>query len=391
MSIQTIIRSGLVLLGLLLLAAAPATGRTWNVEKDGSGDFTVIQDAVDAASDGDEIRIGPGRYEEFQTVQSGAHLYDLHVWVPDGMSLDFVGAGHGSTIIGPADAASHENRTYGIAGIDDVGITIRNVGIENCNMYGIGIQTGVVNAEDCRFEYSGEMTSNTQGINGRFMEHGVIRNCVFRGLADGVHTTSAPSGLDIEDCEFDGWGGVYAWTNSVRDLKIDGCHFESWPGGVSLLDGVEAEVTECVFVNSILEISNTGPVVVANCVVRRSDNDVALYLSNNEPVTIVDNIFESNGEVVRLTSYGLGEIRNNHFISTGDGYAVYCSYHPSFQQDIDLSGNWWGTTDPNVVDELIYDCHDDQNSYHCVIYEPMAGQPVEVEAKSWSAVKELFK
>ena len=37
---------------------------TWTVEKDGSGDFTVIQDAVNAASGGDTILIGPGRYAE---------------------------------------------------------------------------------------------------------------------------------------------------------------------------------------------------------------------------------------------------------------------------------------------------------------------------------------
>ena len=50
-----------VVVAVLLGLALPVAARTWRVEKDGSGDFTVIQDAVDAAAAGDTIRIGPGR------------------------------------------------------------------------------------------------------------------------------------------------------------------------------------------------------------------------------------------------------------------------------------------------------------------------------------------
>jgi len=54
----------------LLLAAVPALGAgsafaaEWRVEQDGSADFTVIQDAIDAASDGDTVTVGPGGYSE---------------------------------------------------------------------------------------------------------------------------------------------------------------------------------------------------------------------------------------------------------------------------------------------------------------------------------------
>ncbi|MBE0568033.1 MAG: hypothetical protein IH621_18915 [Krumholzibacteria bacterium] len=57
--------------GWLLVATAfvlttGAEARTWRVEKDGSGDYTVIQDALDAAASGDTIQIGPGRFEDFR-------------------------------------------------------------------------------------------------------------------------------------------------------------------------------------------------------------------------------------------------------------------------------------------------------------------------------------
>ena len=60
-----------VLVGLIVVPAAlalsplTASASTWLVEKDGSGDFAVIQDAVDASAEGDTIKIGRGRYEDF--------------------------------------------------------------------------------------------------------------------------------------------------------------------------------------------------------------------------------------------------------------------------------------------------------------------------------------
>ncbi len=54
----------IVVVGLLIGLAMPARARTWHVEKDGSGDFTVIQAAVDAAAPGDTIRIGAGQFRE---------------------------------------------------------------------------------------------------------------------------------------------------------------------------------------------------------------------------------------------------------------------------------------------------------------------------------------
>lgn len=50
-------RTSILTLGLLALACS-AHATTWRVEKDGTGDFTIIQDALDAAADADTVLVG---------------------------------------------------------------------------------------------------------------------------------------------------------------------------------------------------------------------------------------------------------------------------------------------------------------------------------------------
>ncbi len=51
-------------LGIWVLAAVPATAATYTVDAGGGGDFTRIQDCIDAASDGDTCEVLPGTYVE---------------------------------------------------------------------------------------------------------------------------------------------------------------------------------------------------------------------------------------------------------------------------------------------------------------------------------------
>jgi pectin methylesterase-like acyl-CoA thioesterase len=83
------------------VTAAPAAARTWRVAKDGSGDFAVIQAAVDAAAPGDTVSIGPGRFLEKAPYTTPGWTKDVYV-VATKDSLTFIGSGQDVTIIGPA-------------------------------------------------------------------------------------------------------------------------------------------------------------------------------------------------------------------------------------------------------------------------------------------------
>ncbi len=68
----------LFLVGILMLAcgfrSVEATPRTWIVDVNGSGDFTRIQDAVNAAAEGDTVYVKPGVYYENVDVSKNVSL-----------------------------------------------------------------------------------------------------------------------------------------------------------------------------------------------------------------------------------------------------------------------------------------------------------------------------
>ena len=377
---------------LLLLLAASSAATTWTVARDGTGDFIVLQDAVDAASSGDVIMIGPGRYDEYQTIEAGNLLFDLHVLIPDGMSLTFVGSGAEQTRIGPADAGEHANRTYGIGALYGVHITVRDLTIENCNMYGIGISSGSIDVEDCHFTFDGDYLTVTNGVNGGFTQGAVLRRCLFQGLFEGVSTIDSPSGVIIDNCEFIGCRmGIYAWTSSSSDVSVLDSHFACELASMGFAQGAGGLIQNCTQVNCELILDASGQVDLFDSSFTRDDGGQALYLGNSAPVTMERCILESNGPVIWARSYGGGTFRDNHLLQTGDDFWVECSDGTNYYSDLDLSGNYWGTTDLEEIAAGIWDCHDSDNAYHCVIFEPIADGPVRVEAQSWSAVKALFR
>ena len=87
---------------ILVVAAQSGLAATITVEKDGSGDFTQVQPALDAAASGDTVLIGPGEFTELIPSYIPGYAWDVdvcaYVRVPN---LTIIGAGAGQTILGP--------------------------------------------------------------------------------------------------------------------------------------------------------------------------------------------------------------------------------------------------------------------------------------------------
>jgi len=82
------------LLAVVVLVVQNAGGETITVDDDGGADYETIQDAVDAAEDGDTVRVYEGTYEENVVVDK---------------SIDLVGSG--SAIIEAGDGNGWRHRT----------------------------------------------------------------------------------------------------------------------------------------------------------------------------------------------------------------------------------------------------------------------------------------
>ena len=55
----------------------------------------------------------------------------------------------------------------------------------------------------------------------------------------------------------------------------------------------------------------------------------------------------------------------------------------------------WGTTDPALVAEHIWDCHDHPEVGLCIVFSPFCSspncEPTLVEPLSWGAIKAMFR
>jgi hypothetical protein len=97
------VRGRNLIAGIVLLLAPAATASTWSVQRDGTGDFTTIQPALDVAADGDTILIGPGEYTEAATVRLPGWAYDIQSYANLRCdNLTIIGAGADATVIGPS-------------------------------------------------------------------------------------------------------------------------------------------------------------------------------------------------------------------------------------------------------------------------------------------------
>ena len=69
------IRTLPTIFALILIAAAPLSAATWLVNPDGTGDYAVIQDAVDAAAvSGDIVELADGIFTGSGTATSFATM-----------------------------------------------------------------------------------------------------------------------------------------------------------------------------------------------------------------------------------------------------------------------------------------------------------------------------
>ena len=236
----TMRRTAIAPLFILLAFATVATATTWRVERDGSADYTVIQDAVDVAASGDTILIGPGRFNEQQWVTFPGWQDSVRVLVPQ-HELTLIGSGP-ATIIGQTEPWEMEQGYHkGIVTGDLLGnavIRVEKIRFENMAR---GIYTS--------YESTGEDTV-------------LIRNCEFYANNSGVSLIGDGGVATITDCLFDHMArdGIHLTAQRQSALLIENCIFSlwdhhSWPQKHLSVWGASAHVRDCQFIEGAYGMS----------------------------------------------------------------------------------------------------------------------------------------
>ena len=377
-----------ILMALLtmLTISAPAHARMWTVEKDGSGDFTIIQDAIDASADGDTILVGPGRYDTFRQYTSTIDGFTgmTIAWV--NKSITLLGAGRDLSIIGPEEEVLEiDGLNPGNMYLDGGGLaTVKGFTFEKTLTY-VGIRKPAV-FEDNRVDGTDK---------DRFAGYGL-----FVGDA---------SGVEIRDIEFLGPGGVFTANFGVGSVTIERCTFRA--GEVPRFEARNAiatsaqglSVRDCTFEGVGVSISNTfgGTALIEDCELSMTIGgvsvDIGSVVARNLTIGPAEQNVRVAGASASIELYDC-ELRGGSLWTIdagGDVLARSCtilnigglSVRGSVRTtlDIDLRYNYWGTTDVELVRSWI----DDPGG--SLRFEPILQGPVSAEPQSFGGFKSRFR
>lgn len=376
---------------LLLLAAAPSDAAVWTVEKDGSGDFSVIQDAVDASADGDTLMIGPGRFDDYRRYDHGVwEGRIIHVMMND-RSLTIIGSGQGSTVIGPETEFPITEHDDGFVLLYDAELYLSGVTIERCYGGIVCWDNSYVEVDRCSFEHHtwgvgcaiftprGAKITNSTFLNydtgvfpGNWSVGVIVENCVFREVVAGLNTT-ATQDLLVKDCLIeDSFTGVKLWSSSTATLvNLD---IETTSTSLIVRSDSSAELTNSRLLGSL------------------DDNLTTVWIDGHSSLTGSGNILRGDDDPP-LRIYRSDVTLADSHILVSSGYAVYCE-PPTYAGDdkvIDLRNNWWGVSDADSIASLIYDGHDSPDLDILVDYLPFRDGQVSSEAMGWGELKRLYR
>lgn len=375
---------------LMVLGVHGADARTWHVRKDGTGDYTVIQDAVDRATAGDTIRIGPGRFEEKRPFSSypvdSAQKWTFDVYVAVTVSdLTIIGSGADQTVIGPSarlwvDPAEPKI----ICALSRVSrLVVEDLAMEN-------VFNGIYRSERGTLEVRRIRSRGCSAGVTSWSELGtVIEDCQFEDLDYGVISWYPARNLLVSRCEFVECMAAFERT---ANATVTDCSFDRYPGGCQFANNSSGSILNSTFTDQgtvgINVVTGSAVLLVGNFV---SGSPINLRLRSASSVAGWDNVFAGGSNSTIYTSGGMIELHHCQiFHGTGPSVRVDAFLYPPLRT-LDLTNNHWDTDSSETIAGWILDYYDDVRVYAKVNYEPFLGQPVETERTTWGDLKAGYR
>ncbi len=378
----------LVLVGVAV--ADPTWARTITVEKDGTGDYRVIQDALDVSAPGDTVLVGPGRYTDTRPYVPPGWSIAVDIYaIVNTDNLTIIGAGADKTIIGPdIYEYSASDSPMGIVQVFSQGtLRISSLSLINCHLgyADLYVNASRVELDSCAFRgwRIGMLVTDAGGH---------ASNCEYTDQLLSIHVSSA-SDFIISSCVFSGSGEAVQFGNGASNGIIEDCVVNGNIVGIalSISSGITVRRNRIHNTRVGIVIRGTGHVLEGNHIEVYGD-----CLRQLGAIAQVErNVMISSGDhvvqVVSTPQY-LSNYRDNHFIRHGDANVFDVSLsHDGEPVVLDLENNYWGTTSADSISAWIYDAHDDVSAGAYVDYEPYHLSPVENDTKSFGGVKRMFR
>ena len=378
---------------VLMLAAQTSVATTITVRKDGTGDFTIIQQGLDAAASGDTVLIGPGEYTESSMVRLNGYTSDVEVFGRIAAAdVTVIGSGAESTIVGPTTFQGNYGTHSPKCIAYDAGFGAFNISdltLRNC-YEGIWVG-GLLRMERCHLE------NNIVGFLWLFVgSGGFVRDTrvdvnvpILSPMSFDIGYGAVFSGVTFEGCYF-GDGGV---VRGVQGMSIRNCQLS----GLGLYSGSRTYLNGCTSATS----SNSGVSLSlgggAYCEIRDCElraQYATLHVSQDAPggrFVVENSHLEGGAHGVLYSGPGAGACSiHNCDLVKGSGPMVECAVSASAVTH-DLSNNFWGTTSAADIQSWIIDHNDNAAIGATVLYSPFSGQSVPSETTTWGDLKALFR
>ncbi len=380
-----------LLMTLCEFLVASATAATLTVNKDGTGDFSVIQRALDVAADGDTILIGPGEYSESTMVRMPGWTYDVESFAHlQADNLTIIGAGSEATIIGPTIYKgstlndSPAGLSYAVGGRS---LHISDVCIRHCCAAFFG---GVMYMDRCW------IANNRDGLvwdpigPGGWVRDSVIEvtETIYDTTSFRIGTAGLGSGIELERCTF----GNPASIGTVQGAVMRQCIL----AGLSLNSQTSATLDACTSIGAVYGISlRQGTGIRCEVLDSHLQGQVeALFVEGSAPggsFVVENSRLEGGSDSVIHLAYNAGACAIHHCdLIKGSVLAVHCTAGGPLTVH-DFTNNYWGATSEAQIDAWIFDHSDNGLLGATVLYVPFAGQSVPAESTSWGNLKSMFR
>jgi hypothetical protein len=367
-----------------LLAPSLTEARTWRVERDGSGDFTTLQPALDAAARGDTVQIGPGRYDETAPFTTAGWTAETHAAVKAD-SLVLIGTDRDAVVIGPAQFDGSAVDLKGIAMARELThLTVLSLTVQNVwhGLFAFGSLT--VRTSTLKTCDSGILALTPRGMQ--------VMDSRFEGcLVDGIFTGTDTRDVQIVNCEFSG-NSLGVGINRTQNAVVASCSFAG--GGVQYAENSTGTVQDCNFAGPYaVTLALASTLVLQHN--RLQVSDVGIWVQNLSHLLGGRNTVQGAAYADLLfAGGGTASFHDNHVLK-GAGLSVRTDGYVLDPVHIDLKNNFWGTASTDSISAWILDGNDPHPPWETwngfVDFEPFSARPIPTDQKTMGGLKAIFR